>query len=192
MVGAFVEAAFEVNAQRKLERAEEAILDLGRRLYALGERVDTRHQDQESLARLLEEWIDDAQHISSAERREQIVEFMAQNFLSPVTVENFDERRHFLRALDEMRDLDAAIIARVYYARLQFEADNTKSGPTIATLDVPVDRYASLAAVNRLRALGFLMPEVTGALRHDSFADRPTLTDEGLRFCELWLPRTRE
>jgi len=104
-------------------------------------------QDAPALEAIMESLHDKVEAEPTAEKRQFFKNYLKHTLLQPVAG-NFDERKYFLTALDEMSLLECELLALI---------DGSDQGQVGSMQKTGIEQYAMVGAVGRLKARGFLI-----------------------------------
>ncbi|MDQ1119118.1 MULTISPECIES: hypothetical protein [Pseudoxanthomonas] len=139
---------FGTKQEKRFKRIESFYTELAEELKQLKDAIPPiEQQDAPALEAIMESLHEKVETEPTNEKRQFFKNYLKHTLLQPVAG-NFDERKYFLNALDEMSLLECELLAFV----------NGSARVQVGTLQKPgAEQYAIVGAIGRLKARGFLI-----------------------------------
>ncbi|MCC5092682.1 MULTISPECIES: hypothetical protein [Xanthomonas] len=138
---------FGTKQEKRFKRIESFYAELAEELKQVkGAIPPVEKQDAPALEAIMESLHDKVEAEPTAEKRQFFLNYLKHTLLQPVSG-NFDERKYFLTALDEMSLLECELLAFI----------NGSAQVQVGSIQKPgTEQYAMVGAIGRLKARGFL------------------------------------
>ena len=139
---------FGTKHEKRFKRIESFYAELAVEIKQIKDAIPPiDQQDAPALEAIMESLHDKVETEPTAEKRQFFKNYLKHTLLHPVAG-NFDERKFFLNALDEMSLLECELLAFI----------NGSGQVQVGTIEKPwVEQYAIVGAIGRLKARGFLI-----------------------------------
>lgn len=139
---------FGTKQERRFKRIESFYAELAEELKQVkGTIPPVDKQDAPALEAIMESLHEKVEAEPTVEKRQFFKNYLKHTLLQPVSG-NFDERKYFLTALDEMSLLECELLAFV----------NDSGQVQVGSMNKPgTEQYAIVGAIGRLKARGFLI-----------------------------------
>ncbi|MBU0590060.1 MAG: hypothetical protein KJ852_05860 [Gammaproteobacteria bacterium] len=139
---------FGTKQEKRFKRIESFYDELAAELRQVKDAIPpVEQQDAPALEAIMESLHDKVEAEPTAEKRQFFKNYLKHTLLQPVSG-NFDERKFFLSALDEMSLLECELLALI----------NSSGQLQVGAMQKPgIEQYAIVGAVGRIKARGFLI-----------------------------------